>query len=82
MTPRMHSSLLGEVFLSLSACTREPKKRKEKKKFRDALPGDRLKVVNRTDAHPFDSKLLNLVVFPLEKLLHIFENSTGAVQVS
>lgn len=32
--------------------------------------------------HPFDSKLLDLVVFPLEQLLHVFENAAGSVQVS
>ena len=31
--------------------------------------------------NPFNSKLLYLIVFSLEKLLHIFENSTCSIQV-
>lgn len=36
----------------------------------------------RKKTHPFHSELLDLVVFPLEKLLHIFKNSIRSIQVT
>lgn len=36
----------------------------------------------RKKPHPFHSELLDLVVFPLEKLLHIFKDSIRSIQVT
>lgn len=69
----MQSSLVGEIFLNLSACGGE------KETLGDTLTWAADQSCRGTN--PFNSKLLYLVVLPLEQLLHIFENSAGSIQV-